>query len=92
MVAGELPGGREQIRTLGWELENSRAELILVSQLTDDRGPRLHLRPVEGLPWSMWTLPQYSGVSTRSNGCSTLSCRQPRCWYLQFPWPSWRWL
>jgi exopolysaccharide biosynthesis polyprenyl glycosylphosphotransferase len=63
MIAGELPGGRAQIRRLGWELENSRAELILVSQLTDVAGPRLHLRPVEGLPLVHVDLPQYSGVS-----------------------------
>lgn len=63
MVAGELPGGRAQIRRLGWELENSRAELILVSRLTDVAGPRLHLRPVEGLPLVHVDLPQYSGVS-----------------------------
>jgi exopolysaccharide biosynthesis polyprenyl glycosylphosphotransferase len=63
MIAGELPGGRAQIRLLGWELENSRAELILVSQLTDVAGPRLHLRPVEGLPLVHVDLPQYSGVS-----------------------------
>lgn len=63
MIAGELPGGRAQIRRLGWELENSRAELILVSRLTDVAGPRLHLRPVEGLPLVHVDLPQYSGVS-----------------------------
>jgi exopolysaccharide biosynthesis polyprenyl glycosylphosphotransferase len=63
MIAGELPGGRSQIRRLGWELENSRAELILVSRLTDVAGPRLHLRPVEGLPLVHVDLPQYSGVS-----------------------------
>ncbi len=63
MIAGELPGGRAQIRLLGWELENSRAELILVSQLTDVAGPRLHLRPVEGLPLVHVDLPQYSGIS-----------------------------
>jgi exopolysaccharide biosynthesis polyprenyl glycosylphosphotransferase len=63
MIAGELPGGREEIRRLGWELENSRAELILVSRLTDVAGPRLHLRPVEGLPMVHVDLPQYSGVN-----------------------------
>lgn len=63
MIAGNLPGGRAQIRLLGWELEDSRAELILVSQLTDVAGPRLHLRPVEGLPLVHVNLPQYSGAN-----------------------------
>ncbi len=63
MVAGDLPGGRERIRQLGWSLENSRAELILVSRLTDVAGPRIHLRPVSGLPMVHVQLPQYSGFA-----------------------------
>ena len=63
MIAGELPGGRPQIRDLGWALENSRVELILVSRLTDVAGPRIHLRPVEGLPMVHVDLPQYSGFN-----------------------------
>jgi exopolysaccharide biosynthesis polyprenyl glycosylphosphotransferase len=63
MVAGDLPRGREQIRQLGWQLENSRAELILVSRLTDVAGPRIHLRPVSGLPMVHVQLPQYSGFA-----------------------------
>ena len=63
MIAGELPGGRQQIRDLGWALENSRVELILVSRLTDVAGPRIHLRPVEGLPMVHVDLPQYSGFN-----------------------------
>ncbi|MEJ1154273.1 sugar transferase [Microbacterium marmarense] len=63
MIAGELPGGRDQIRKLGWAMENSRAELILVSRLTDVAGPRIHLRPVAGLPMVHVQLPQYSGFA-----------------------------
>lgn len=63
LVAGELPGGRDRLRSLGWELENSRAELILVSRLTDVAGPRIHLRPVAGLPMVHVQLPQYSGFA-----------------------------
>ncbi len=63
MIAGDLPGGRSRIRELGWALENSRAELILVSRLTDVAGPRIHLRPVAGLPMVHVQLPQYSGLA-----------------------------
>lgn len=63
MIAGDLPGGRDQIRDLGWQLENSRVELILVSRLTDVAGPRIHLRPVAGLPMVHVQLPQYSGFT-----------------------------
>ncbi|QKJ20290.1 sugar transferase [Microbacterium hominis] len=63
IVAGGLPGGNEAIRRLGWELENSQVELILMSRLTDVAGPRIHMRPINGLPMVHVDLPQYSGYS-----------------------------
>lgn len=63
VVAGDLPGGREAIRRLGWDLEGTSAELILVSRLTDIAGPRIHLRPVEGMPLVYVTLPQFTGIT-----------------------------
>jgi exopolysaccharide biosynthesis polyprenyl glycosylphosphotransferase len=63
MVAGDLPGGRTQIRDLGWDLEDSKVELILLSRLTDVAGPRIHLRPIEGLPMVHVDLPQYTGFN-----------------------------
>jgi exopolysaccharide biosynthesis polyprenyl glycosylphosphotransferase len=63
IVAGDLPGGRQQVQDLGWQLENSGTELILVSSLTDVAGPRIHMRPVEGLPMLHVDLPQYKGVN-----------------------------
>jgi exopolysaccharide biosynthesis polyprenyl glycosylphosphotransferase len=63
IVAGDLPGGREQVQDLGWQLENSGTELILVSSLTDVAGPRIHMRPVEGLPMLHVDLPQYEGIN-----------------------------
>ncbi|ANJ26293.1 sugar transferase [Agromyces aureus] len=63
IIAGDLPGGNATIRRLGWDLENSNTELILVSRLTDVAGPRIHLRPINGLPMVHVDLPQYSGVA-----------------------------
>ena len=63
IVAGELPGGRESVQDLGWRLENSKTELILTSRLTDVAGPRIHMRPVEGLPMLHVDLPQYAGLN-----------------------------
>ena len=51
------------IRRLGWQLENSNTELILVSRLTDVAGPRIHLRQISGLPMVHVDLPQYSGFN-----------------------------
>ncbi|MFD4422592.1 sugar transferase [Agromyces sp. NPDC058484] len=63
IVAGEVPGGSAAIRRLGWDLENSDTELILVSRLTDVAGPRIHLRPINGLPMVHVDLPQYTGFN-----------------------------
>ena len=63
IVAGELPGGRDSIQDLGWQLENSKTELILTSRLTDVAGPRIHMRPVDGLPMLHVDLPQYAGLN-----------------------------
>ncbi len=63
IVAGELPGGREAIQDLGWRLENSKTELILTTRLVDVAGPRIHMRPVDGLPMLHVDLPQYAGLN-----------------------------
>ncbi|MEZ3159171.1 sugar transferase [Microbacterium sp. BWT-B31] len=63
IVAGSLPGGNDAIRQLSWQLENSRVELILMSRLTDVAGPRIHMRPISGLPMVHVDLPQYSGFN-----------------------------
>lgn len=61
IVAGALPGGPNAIRELGWRLEDMTTELVLASNLTNVAGPRIHFRPVEGLPLVHVELPQYSG-------------------------------
>lgn len=61
VVAGSLPGGPEAIQELGWRLEDLSTELVLASSLTNVAGPRVHFRPVEGLPLMHVELPQYSG-------------------------------
>ena len=61
IVAGPVPGGNQYIRELGWRLEEHRAELVLASSLTNVAGPRIHWRPVEGLPLMHVDVPQYSG-------------------------------
>lgn len=62
VVAGSLPGGTRSIRELGWTLECTNAGLVLASNLTNVAGPRIHWRPVEGLPLMHVELPQFSGA------------------------------
>jgi exopolysaccharide biosynthesis polyprenyl glycosylphosphotransferase len=61
IVAGHPRGGSSFIRNLGWDLENTSAELVLSSQLTDVAGPRIHFRPVEGLPLIHVEIPHFAG-------------------------------
>lgn len=62
IVAGTLPGGSHRLRELGWRLEDLSTELVLASRLTDIAGPRVHYRPVEGMPLMHVELPQFTGT------------------------------
>ncbi|MHA7264216.1 sugar transferase [Arthrobacter sp. TMN-37] len=61
IVAGHLNKGSGYIRELGWRLERTSTELVLASALTNVAGPRIRMRPVEGLPLMHVELPQFSG-------------------------------
>lgn len=58
----ELPP--ERLRELSWSLEPGRQHLVVAPGLTDIGGPRIHTRPVAGLPLIHVETPRYAG-STR---------------------------
>jgi exopolysaccharide biosynthesis polyprenyl glycosylphosphotransferase len=62
IVAGRLDGGSAFVRELGWQLESSATELVLAPGLTNVAGPRIHWRPVDGLPLMHVEMPQYNGL------------------------------
>lgn len=47
-ASGELTAAR--LRRLGWQLEGTGVDLVVAPALTDVAGPRIHTRPVAGLP------------------------------------------
>ncbi len=49
------------VRELSWALEPGRQHLIVAPSLTDIGGPRLHTRPVAGLPLVHVETPRYGG-------------------------------
>lgn len=49
------------IRALSWDLEASNVNLIVVPALTDVAGPRIHTRPVAGLPLIHVEFPTFGG-------------------------------
>lgn len=50
-----------KLRQLGWELEARKIDLIVATALTDVAGPRIHTRPVAGLPLTHVAYPSFSG-------------------------------
>lgn len=50
------------LRRLGWELEDTRAELLLAPAVTEVVGPRVRIRPVSGLPLLHMERPELTGV------------------------------
>jgi exopolysaccharide biosynthesis polyprenyl glycosylphosphotransferase len=49
------------LRRLSWQLEGSGIDLVVAPSLTDVAGPRIHIRPVSGLPLLHVEEPEFSG-------------------------------
>ena len=50
------------LRRLSWQLEGSGVDLVVAPSLTDVAGPRIHIRPVSGLPLLHVEEPEFSGA------------------------------
>jgi exopolysaccharide biosynthesis polyprenyl glycosylphosphotransferase len=61
VVAGADDLPPEQVRELSWGLEPGREHLIVAPSLIDVGGPRIHTRPVAGLPLMHVEMPRYTG-------------------------------
>ena len=61
IVASTPTHDADYIRRLSWQLEGAAAELILSSRLTDVAGPRISLRPVDGMPLIHVRIPEFEG-------------------------------
>nr|WP_320067688.1 sugar transferase [Micromonospora sp. RTGN7] len=59
-ASGELTASR--LRRLGWQLEGTGVDLVLAPALTDVAGPRIHTRPVAGLPLIHVEAPEFRGA------------------------------
>jgi exopolysaccharide biosynthesis polyprenyl glycosylphosphotransferase len=62
-VCGSASTEPGELRRLAWQLEGTGVDLVVAPQLTDIAGPRVHVRPVEGLPLLYVEEPTLSGVS-----------------------------
>lgn len=61
VVAGQPGGESDFIHDLAWELEGKTIELILATSLANVAGPRIHYRPVDGLPLLHVEIPHFEG-------------------------------
>jgi exopolysaccharide biosynthesis polyprenyl glycosylphosphotransferase len=57
--SAELTGRR--LRRLGWQMEGTGIDLVLAPSLMDVAGPRIHTRPIAGLPLIHVESPEFSG-------------------------------
>ncbi len=62
-VCGSASAEPGELRRLAWQLEGTGVDLVVAPQLTDIAGPRVHIRPVEGLPLLYVEEPTLSGVA-----------------------------
>lgn len=60
-VCGSASSEPGELRRLAWQLEGSGIDLVVAPQLTDIAGPRVHIRPIEGLPLLHVEEPTLSG-------------------------------
>jgi exopolysaccharide biosynthesis polyprenyl glycosylphosphotransferase len=60
-VCGSASAEPGELRRLAWQLEGTGVDLIVAPQLTDIAGPRVHIRPIEGLPLLHVEEPTLSG-------------------------------
>jgi exopolysaccharide biosynthesis polyprenyl glycosylphosphotransferase len=62
-VCGSTGSETDELRRLAWQLEGTGIDLVVAPQLTDIAGPRVHIRPVEGLPLLHVEEPKLSGLA-----------------------------
>lgn len=61
-VAGTTALSTRELRELAWQLEGTGVDLALSPALTDVAGPRIHVRPVAGLPLLHVEEPTFGGA------------------------------
>ena len=61
-VAGTAAMSSRQLRELSWQLEGTGVDLVVAPAITDVTGPRIHIRPVAGLPLLHVEEPTFGGL------------------------------
>ncbi|MEA2684663.1 MAG: hypothetical protein QOK05_2991 [Chloroflexota bacterium] len=61
-IAGSSTLGEGGLRRLAWRLEGSQVELVVAPAVSDFAGPRIAVRPVDGLPLLTIDQPDFAGA------------------------------
>ena len=61
-VAGTSAMSSRELRQLSWDLEGTGTDLVVAPAITDVTGPRIHIRPVAGLPLLHVEAPTFGGM------------------------------
>jgi exopolysaccharide biosynthesis polyprenyl glycosylphosphotransferase len=61
-VAGTSALSSQELRQLSWDLEGTGSDLLVAPAITDVTGPRIHIRPVAGLPLLHVEAPTFGGL------------------------------
>ena len=70
----------QYLRQLSWQLEGTGIELLVAPGLIEVAGPRLHIRPFEGLPLLSVEQPLLRGLAPGDQGRRRPRRRRPRSW------------
>ncbi|MDQ6837155.1 MAG: sugar transferase [Actinomycetota bacterium] len=69
VVADAAVLGFGALRHFAWQLEGSGVDLVVAPSVTGVAGPRIAVRPVEGLPLLHLEEPRFDGVTRLLKGC-----------------------
>jgi exopolysaccharide biosynthesis polyprenyl glycosylphosphotransferase len=61
-VAGGSTLAQDELRRLSWQLEGTGIDLVVAPAITDIAGPRIFVRPIQGLPLLHIQEPEFSGI------------------------------
>ena len=61
-ISAWSPLSQADLRRLSWQLEGTGVDLVVAPSMTDVAGPRIHIRPVAGVPLLHVEQPEFTGV------------------------------
>ncbi len=61
-VGAWSPLSQQDLRRLSWQLEGTDIDIVVAPSLADVAGPRIHIRPVAGLPLLHVEQPEFTGA------------------------------